>query len=156
MGRWNRRTAVERIPRRRKDRNKGGEAGEKAACLQGNEEALSVTSFPSPRGFPFPGLVPGFLFPGARSLGSWTWGLASWGRGVSGSPRRGREARPLSPSFRAVLIKSFPKTGKGIRLTSGKADASTCPSPHVWRREGGREAGGSQGFSVPLMIIRCN
>lgn len=39
------------IPRRRKGGSKGGEAGEKATNPEGNEEALSVTSYSCLKGF---------------------------------------------------------------------------------------------------------
>lgn len=51
----------------------------------------------------------------------------------------------LPPLFTGVLlIKSFPKTGKGIRLTSGKVDA-TLPLSSCVEEEGGRQEGGTRG-----------
>ena len=54
------------------------------------------------------------------------------------------KAPSLPPPFGALLINSFPKTGKGIRLTSGTVDAYTCPlSSRVEKR--GRQKEGAKG-----------
>lgn len=133
------------IPRRRKGRSKGREAGEKATNPEGNEEALSVTSYPCPKGFSLfmtSSRVPLSLNPVPWQL---DLGLGILGRGAS--PKfhalAEEQAPSLTPPFGAIFIKSFPKTGQGIRLTSGKADAPTCPlSPCV--EKGGRQKEGAR------------
>ena len=127
------------IPRRRKSMSRGGDAGKKATNPEGNEEALSDTPHPCPKGFPCSmsrSWVPLSLSPESRQL--------DLGLGISGeellrnsTPWQGASPLPASTLW-STAPKSFPKTGKGIRLTSGKADASTCPlSPRL--EKGGRQ-----------------
>lgn len=124
------------------------EAGNQATNQEGNEEALNDTSYPCHRSFSLfhaSFTVSSFLEFRALAAKPGAWHLGG-GASQKFHALAEKQAPSLPPPFGTILIKSFPKTGKGIRLTSGKAAASTCPSPHVCRREpkeGARDSLGS-------------
>lgn len=110
---------------------------------EGNKEALSDTSYPCPEGFSLSltsPWVPLSLSPEPWQLGL---GLGIWGWGASTKfhALAEKQAPSQSPPFGAILIKSFPKTGQGIRLTSEKTDASLCPVSPCLGRAGRRRKG---------------
>lgn len=138
-------------PRRRKSTSKGGDAGKKATNPESNEEVLSDTPHPCPKGFPCSmprPWVPPSPSPESQQL---DLGLGISGEELLRNSTHWQGASPLpAPTLWSTAPKSFPKTGEGIRPTSGKADTSTCPlSPRL--QKGGRQKEGARGalrFSV--------